>query len=164
MELNSEDKKTDKKTESHNTNSTKNNLKGKKEETRKMVNAKRGKTNMKGKGGVKALKGEKLVNKYDEDDDDLDDNDPGSKFLNNDDGSNKKITFMFIIVALVTLCPFVIIYIWENKMVSNLDFLFGHLQVICKIPSEIKYSLLFTYENLSSDLEPAIVLIDTPTA
>ena len=56
---------------------------------------------------------------------------------------------LFIIVALVTLIPYLVIMLWEILVINKTVFLYKHLKIICKLPSEVKYSLLFQYENLS---------------
>jgi CHASE3 domain sensor protein len=66
-----------------------------------------------------------------------------NKFENSSDNQRGKILLLFILVAVVTLIPYLVIMLWEILVINKTTFLYQHLRTICKLPSEVKNSLLF---------------------
>lgn len=104
---------------------------GKKKKREKEKLKKEEETKINGKKRNKRGRGNRRMQPVEEDDEEYDDDEEASntdKFLNSRDSSRKRIVCLFILMAVATMIPFLVIGLWEVLMYSEMIFLYQHLQ------------------------------------
>lgn len=85
-----------------------------------------------------------------EDGNEEDENDRTKKLLNSKDNNRKMIVLQFCLVAFVYCGIFVYSYLREESLLVNVKQAYNNIQLFVWRPSILKYSTVFTYEELAT--------------
>lgn len=118
---------------------------GKKSENDKNGAGKDGKPGEKDKDG-KDKAGEE---KKDENVDDFE-NQRTQKLMNSKDNNRKIVVFQFVFMAIIFIIYFVLDYILELQFLDDVRQSFSHLQLISQRPAVVKYTVVFTIEQIAT--------------
>ncbi|EGR33302.1 PAS domain S-box family protein [Ichthyophthirius multifiliis] len=74
------------------------------------------------------------------------------KLINSKDNNKKKVIFQFFFVVVLFLSYFIISFVLEIIFLNDISTIFQHLNYISKRNPILKYNLLYTFEQISTNL------------
>jgi len=72
------------------------------------------------------------------------------KLMNSKDNNRKIVVFQFAFIALLFVIYFIVDFILEVDYLNNIRQLYYHLQLVSNRPSIVKYTIVFTVEQLAT--------------